>query len=89
MTLRDGAVAEPFETVIIVADLSNLEVSGDVGGDSMTELAEGMEVTLTPVVLEGNTLTGKIYSLPYPYGSGSKDALDQSLRIVVDTVSRC
>jgi RND family efflux transporter MFP subunit len=84
LTLRDGAVAEPFEPVIIVADLSNLEVSGDVGGDSMTDLAEGMEVMLTPVVLEGDTLTGKIYSLPYPYGSGSKDALDQSLRIVVD-----
>ncbi len=84
LTLRDGAVAEPFEPVIIVADLSNLEVSGDVGGDSMAELAEGMEVSITPVVLEGNALSGKIYSLPYPYGSGSKDALDQSLRIVVD-----
>jgi multidrug efflux pump subunit AcrA (membrane-fusion protein) len=43
-----------------------------------------MEVTLTPVVLEGDALTGIIYSLPYPYGSGSKDALDQSLRIAVD-----
>jgi len=84
LTLRDGAVAEPFEPVIVVADLSNLEVSGDVGGDSMTQLAEGMEVAITPVVLEGDSLTGKIYSLPYPYGSGSKDALDQSLRIKVD-----
>jgi RND family efflux transporter MFP subunit len=84
LNLRDGAVAEPFEPVIVVADLSNLEVSGDVGGDSMTKLAEGMEVTITPVVLEGDALTGKIYSLPYPYGSGSKDALDQSLRIAVD-----
>ncbi len=84
LTLRDGAVAEPFEPVIIVADLSNLEVSGDVGGDSMTRLAEGMEVSITPVVLEGDALTGKIYTLPYPYGSGSKDALDQSLRIRAD-----
>ena len=84
LTLRDGAIAEPFEPVIIVADLSNLEVSGDVGGDSMTQLTEGMEVAITPVVLEGDSLTGKIYSLPYPYGSGSKDALDQSLRIKVD-----
>jgi membrane fusion protein, macrolide-specific efflux system len=81
LTLRDGAVTEPFEPVIVVADLSNLEISGDVGGDSMAKLAEGMDVSITPVVLEGDPLAGKIYSLPYPYGSGSKDALDQSLRI--------
>ncbi len=81
LRITEGAVVEAFKPMVIVSDLSNLEISADVGGDTLTRLAEGMDVTIHPVVLEGDVLDGTVITLPYPYGSGSKNATDQSVRI--------
>jgi len=81
LRISEGAVAEAFKPVVVVSDLSSLEVSADVGGETMTRLEEGISVTITPVVLEGDVLEGVIVTLPYPYGSGSQNAADQSVRI--------
>jgi RND family efflux transporter MFP subunit len=86
LNIRDGDVAEAFEPVLVVANVEELEVNADVGGDTLTKLQEGMPVTLTPVVLEGEVLEGTIRQLPYPYGSGSKGSADQTVRI--ETVKR-
>jgi RND family efflux transporter MFP subunit len=83
MNIRDGDVVEAFEPVVVVANTETLEVSGDVGSDTMSQLQEGMQVEITPVVLEGDILSGTIRMLPYPYGSGSRNSTDTSLRIDV------
>lgn len=81
LNIRDGDVAEAFKPVMVVANVEELEVNADVGGDTLTKLQEGMPVTLTPVVLEGEVLEGIIRQLPYPYGSGTKGSADQTVRI--------
>jgi RND family efflux transporter MFP subunit len=81
LRLTGGAVVEAFKPVIVVSDLSELEVTADVGGDTLTRLEEGMPVTILPVILEGEILDGQIVSLPYPYGSGSRETAAQSVRI--------
>lgn len=82
LRISDGAVAEAFKPVITVSDLSVLEVNADVGGETLTRLEEGMPVSILPVVLEGETLEGQVVSLPYPYGSGSRETSDQSVWII-------
>jgi RND family efflux transporter MFP subunit len=81
LTIRDGDVVEAFKPVMVIADVQNLEVNADLGGDNLAKLQEGMPVTLSPVVLEGEILEGVIRQLPYPYGSGSKGSPDQTVRI--------
>ncbi len=79
--LSEGGVVEAFDPIVIISNISVLEVSADVSGDVLTKLQEGMPVILNPIVLEGKPLDGLIRELPYPYGSGSKTSTDQSVRI--------
>ena len=57
-----------FEPIAVVADLSVLEVTDEMDADDLTELAEGMPLTIQRAALPGNVYTGAIASLPAPYG---------------------
>ena len=57
-----------FEPIAVVADLSVLEVTDEMDADDLTELAEGMPLTIQRAALPGNVYSGAIASLPAPYG---------------------
>jgi multidrug efflux pump subunit AcrA (membrane-fusion protein) len=87
LSLTVGRPVEAFAPVAVVADTQQLEVSSDLTSSQMQDLVEGMPVELMMVGRPGQTLTGTIRRLPYPYGSGggaSVEDLDQSTRIVIE-----
>lgn len=89
-----GSPVEGYAAVAVVADPSTLEVNADPNSTVLTELKEGMALTVTLVSFPDLPLAGKIRQLPYPYGSGGAATNDQaqaekdkSTRITVDAAS--
>ena len=57
-----------YEPIAVVADLNILEVTDEMDADDLSELSEGMPLTIQRAVLPGNVYSGAIGSLPAPYG---------------------
>ena len=57
-----------YEPIAVVADLTILEITDEMDADDLTELAEGMPLSIKRASLPGNVYTGAITSLPSPYG---------------------
>jgi len=92
--ISPGSPVEAYAAVAVVADPSTLEVNADPNSTVLTELKEGMPLTVTLVSYPDVPLLGKIRQLPYPYGSGGAATNDQaaaekdkSTRITIDTAS--
>jgi len=85
LSLYPGRPVEPFRTVIVIADLSAIEVSADLHGDQLEDLTEGQEATVVLSAAPGRTWTGTVRRLPYPYGTGgsieSPASVDNAARI--------
>lgn len=64
----DNVVA--FETVAVISDMSELEITEELNSDDMVELAEGMLVTIQRSGAPGEVFDGEIVALPSPYGTG-------------------
>jgi multidrug efflux pump subunit AcrA (membrane-fusion protein) len=86
MTLTEGTTVDAFSPIMVIANMDNLEVTAELTTDQMSQVAEGMPVTATPVGRPGDTLTGSITSLPYPYGTGGS-ATDQTNNVATITIS--
>ena len=67
-----------FEPIAIVADMTFLEVTDDMDADDLSELSEGMPLTIQRAAIPGNVYTGKIESLPSPYGLSTDDQVHVS-----------
>jgi len=59
---------EAFKRVMVLADLSKVEVSADLTVTNLVELQEGMPVKIAAASMPATQLTGEIRKLPYPYG---------------------
>jgi len=86
ISLTAGQAVEAYRPNVVVADVSELEVSGDLLSNQMEDLVEGMPVAVTLVSRPGEDLQGEIRRLPYPYGAGGRsssgvDELDKSTRV--------
>ena len=57
-----------FEPIAVVADMTVLEVTDEMDADDLSELAEGMPLTIQRASIPGNVYNGTIASLPAPYG---------------------
>lgn len=69
VTVLEGQEANAFQKLITVGDDSKLEVGSTLTSTQMQELAEGMPATIELPNRPGEKLTGKVRSLPYPYGT--------------------
>lgn len=85
LSLRVGDVVVADEPVVVVADMSELEVSAELGSNEMAGLEEGMPVELEPARGPGPATTGIIHRLPYEAGGGSTAvaSADESVRIAL------
>ncbi|MCL4263882.1 MAG: HlyD family efflux transporter periplasmic adaptor subunit [Anaerolineae bacterium] len=87
LNLTPGRSVTAQEPVGTLADLEELEVSAELQDNQMAELAEGMAVTISPPNRPGETFTGTVRQMPYPYGTrGSADVppTDETTRFVFD-----
>ena len=74
LTISRGRSVEAFEPVGIIAEPAELEISANLQGAELQNLAEGMLVDIDPVGIPGETLQGSIVRLPSPFGSGDEDS---------------
>ncbi len=79
--LTDGSPIVAFETVAVISDFSEIEITNELDNDDMSELSEGMSVTIQRAGLPGDIYTGKIIALPDPHGTG----VDELTHVAFDT----
>jgi len=88
LTVTEGRGVEAYKDVAVVSDVSNLEVSAELSGTEMSRLEEGMDVAGELFSTPGESSTGFIRRLPYPYGGGGNTEVedqDSSVRITMDS----
>ncbi len=71
-----------FNTVGVISDLSELELTDDLDANELSELSEGMPVTIQQATGPSDTYTGVITALPQPFGTG----IDDFIHITFDEV---
>ena len=87
VSLTAGRPVNAFDTVVSIADITDLEVKADLISDQMNDLEEGMAVEVSLVGRPGEILTGFVRRLPYPFGSGGSGQVtevDKSTRLTID-----
>lgn len=90
MSLMEGRQIQGYNTMLVLADPSQLEISADLQDSEMNELAEGMPVMAEFVNRPGQEYAGVIRRLPYPYSGGTlSDGVsdeDRTTRITLDGI---
>ncbi len=88
ISLMEGRQIQGYNTMMIIADPSELEVSADLTDSEKSQLSEGMEVIAEFVNRPGDHMSGAIRRMPYPYGGGGRIAgvqdEDTSVRITLE-----
>jgi RND family efflux transporter MFP subunit len=74
LSLYPGQPVEAFRPVVVIADVSALEVSAELRSGDLEELSEGQPVTVTSTTDPNGTWTGSICRLPHPYGTAGAAA---------------
>lgn len=82
---------EAFKSVMVLADVTRLEVSADLTSTDLQELQEGLLVKVAAVSGPATQLAGKIRKLPYPYGKASgtthqDETQDTSTRVSLNEI---
>jgi multidrug efflux pump subunit AcrA (membrane-fusion protein) len=89
-SLTEGREVTPHKTVVILADMSEMELTADPGTNQLENMVEGMAVEAYRANTPGERYTGTIRRLPYPYGGGGRSEgvedtqEDKSTRILLD-----
>ncbi|NJN83246.1 MAG: HlyD family efflux transporter periplasmic adaptor subunit, partial [Caldilineaceae bacterium] len=71
VSLTPGQAVDAFRSTVVLADLSDMEVSADLISSQLEDLAEGMPVSIILVSRPGVQLTGDIRRLPYPMAAAA------------------
>lgn len=74
LSISGGKEAVGYRSAMILADISQLEVAAELGDDELSQLAEGMVVSMVPYGKPGTVIESAIRLLPFPYGSGDTAA---------------
>jgi multidrug efflux pump subunit AcrA (membrane-fusion protein) len=87
-SLSEGREVTAFKPVMIIADLTELEISANPFSSELSGLAENMPVKATITNRPGEEIAGFIRRLPYPYGGGGRsegvEEEDESTRITLE-----
>lgn len=74
ISARAGTRAEAFDTVLVLADPSELEITADLGDDALSEMSVGQQATIRLRNRPEEDFEGFVRSLPYPYSGGAAEA---------------
>jgi RND family efflux transporter MFP subunit len=83
MNVKEGVPVTAYDGMMLVADMSQLELGAELTDLEMSSLTEGTAVVITQSSEPGTERTGTIRSLPYPHGGGAETD-DQPVRITLD-----
>ena len=83
ISVTDGSTVEADQTVLVVADMSDLVVSATLNSDEMSKLSVGMQGTVDSIGRSIPTVEGTIRGLPYPYGNAETESTDGSVQVAL------
>ena len=86
LNIREGNLATAFKTVLVLGDPGALEITAELGADSLSQMSVGQEATVRLLNRPNQDWMGSVRQLPYPYGSGgATDQTDETAtRIALD-----
>ncbi|MFZ0548635.1 MAG: HlyD family efflux transporter periplasmic adaptor subunit [Candidatus Promineifilaceae bacterium] len=87
LTVSTGRAITVDDVIGVIADPAEIEVSSNLQDSQMEQLAEGMTAEIVPAGGPGDSLSGTIRHLPFPYGSsggGILEGQDRSTRVQFD-----
>ena len=79
LSLYPGRPVEAFRPVVVIADVSAVEISAELGSAELEKLSEGQPVTVGSNTDPDRTWAGAIRRLPYPYGAASSAGAGNTL----------
>lgn len=83
--VRPGDNASAFDTVIVLADPSQLEITAELASEELKEMSVGQEATIRLRERPEQDFAGSVRQLPYPYGGGTVETSedDTAVRIAL------
>jgi multidrug efflux pump subunit AcrA (membrane-fusion protein) len=84
MNIRMEKVVEAQAMAVVIADITKTSILVDSYAVDIEELSEGMSVTMRLTNNPGETYTGTIQQMPYPYGTGPGRDTNKNIYISVD-----
>lgn len=84
MNIRLDKQVEALAMAVVIADIEKTSILVDSYTVDVEELSEGMAVTLSLVNQPGETYTGTISQMPYPYGTGPGRDTNKNIYIDLD-----
>jgi RND family efflux transporter MFP subunit len=83
VAITDGSTVEADQTVLVVADMSDLVVSATLNSDEMSRLSVGMKGDVNSIGRNVPTVEGTVRGLPYPYGNAETESTDGSVQVAL------
>ena len=78
LNITAGDEVEAYSGVGLLADPNALEITAELGSEELSEMALEQEAVITLRNRPGETLSGKLRQLPYPYGGTTVDTGDDT-----------
>lgn len=91
ISMNEGSLVDAYKPVIVITDLTQLEILSNLPDSQLSLMVEGLEVIVNPVGKPGENLVGFVKQLPYPYGKltgNSNQKNDNFTHISLDTSIR-
>jgi multidrug efflux pump subunit AcrA (membrane-fusion protein) len=80
MGIGEGDTVQSFESVVEIADPTQLEIATELSGDQMRQLQEGQPAEVTLLSRPDVIMPAVIRQMPAPYGSGGSGAVQEQDR---------
>ncbi len=78
LNIQAGDAVQAYAVVGVLADPTQLEITAELGSEELSQMALNQEARITLRNRPGETFSGTIRQLPYPYGGTTVDTGDDT-----------
>jgi multidrug efflux pump subunit AcrA (membrane-fusion protein) len=78
LNIEAGDAVQGYSTVGAVADPAKLEITAELSSDELSQMALNQQALITLRNRPGETFSGTVHQLPYPYGGTTVDTGDDT-----------
>jgi multidrug efflux pump subunit AcrA (membrane-fusion protein) len=83
LNTKAGDAAQAYDAVGVLADPNELEITAELGSEELSQMALNQEAVITLRNRPGETFSGTVRQLPYPYGGTTVDTGDDDTAVHV------
>ncbi len=78
LNIKAGDAVQAYTAIGVLADPTKLEITAELGSDALSQMALNQEARITLRNRPGESFTGTVRQLPYPYGGTTVDTGDDT-----------